>query len=177
MFGFDSKDVFFGFPYVFWNGKKKKTLLFWFFWTDVINQDIKKRKIKLKDYLVFQHFRCCFLHWKVSRTKKTKVFVFFDILIDYIRSKKTKNLICLLFSFQKKNWGNPKKTSFESKPNILWKVVFFVFLVLLEFFFFWICLLIHMIAICVLMRAYLVGPGKSNFDQSFSFKSLRTMWD
>jgi hypothetical protein len=34
--------------------------------------------------------------------------------------------------------------------------------------FFLFCLLFHMIAICVLMFAYLIGPGKSNFDQRFS---------
>jgi len=97
---------------------------------------------------------------------------FFDILIDNIHSKNKKYMF-FIFPFQTKNKATrdtPKKC-FESKPHILSKV-FFLFC---SSSFFWVCLLIHMVAICVRMLAYLTVPGKSNFDQRFSLKSLRTM--
>ena len=129
----------------------------------------------------FQHFRFVFLHWKVSKTKITWVYlVFLDLdwlycihSIHFFCKKKLK----LFFSVSepKTTRENPKSESFESKPNILSKVVFFGFARVLCLFF--VFLLIHMIAIYVLMLAYLICPGKSNFDQSFSLKSLRTMWD
>jgi hypothetical protein len=96
---------------------------------------------------------------------------FFDILIDHIHYKKQNTTVFCFSISNKKQLGKPPKT-FESKPNILSKVFF----VLLEFFVFClVCLLIHMVAICVRMLAYLIVPGKSNFDQRFSLKSLRTM--
>ena len=70
---------------------------------------------------------------------------------------------------------------FRTQKNICWVKTKHS----LKSFVFWFCsnslffdfLLVHMIAICILMLACLIGPGMSNFDQSFSFKSLRAMWD
>jgi hypothetical protein len=74
--------------------------------------------------------------WK----KNLSCLLFFEILIDHIHSKNKKNMLFWVFHFrtkkQQKKTRETKKKSFESKPNILPKVVFFVFLVLLEFFVF-----------------------------------------
>ena len=107
-------------------------------------------------------------------------FFLFSLVFLVLKWKKQKTHCVLFFEglrsikvSKKINLGKPKnplsqKQTFSQK---------YCFLVLLEFFVFFVCLLIHMIAICVLMLAYLIGPGKSNFDQSFSLKSLSTMWD
>ena len=126
-------------------------------WSCMINQDLRKPKI-LRPFLVFQHLGLVFC---IERSKLT-----------IQKNTHTKNPRCFPFQNPQKEQtqilGKTNKPPLESKPKILPKV-FFCFA--------WVFWLIHMIAICVLMFAYLMGPGKSNFDQSFSLKRLRTMWD
>ena len=165
MFAVDSK-CFFVFPsffcvFCFDMEKPPKNIVFYFFeriWS-----------IKISFFGGFQHFRFGFLHWTVSKNKETMssfVFWYLDWSYPFRKPNKPKVLFWVFHFKTKKQQtteGTPKKTSFGSKPNIL---SFFWFL--LEFFVFLFCLLFQMIAICVLMFAYLIGPGKSNFDQRFS---------
>ena len=95
MFGFDSNDFFFGFPSFFLLGfgsemENPKQHIFFVFWMDMINQDLKKQQTT---QVFFQHFRFGFLHWKVSKTKTTwvyLVFLNFDFLYPF-NSKLKKN--------------------------------------------------------------------------------------
>ena len=95
MFGFDSKKCFFGVPYVFcffvlkWK-KNKKPWCFGFL-NGYDQSRYQKNEKKLKDYLVFQHFR-----FKVSQNKK----MFF-----------------LFFHFRTKKLGKTKKTIFRVKTK------------------------------------------------------------
>ena len=57
----------------FWNGKPKTTFFLFFEWIWSIK--ISKNNKQLKFF--FQHFRFGFLHWKVSKTKTTWVYLVF----------------------------------------------------------------------------------------------------
>jgi len=85
-------------------------------------------------------------------------------LIDHIHSTKT---FFSNFHFETKTkQKKPRENKNMSRHQTLSQMFcFFGFMVLLVFVF--VCLLIHMIAICALMLSYLIGPGKSDFDQSF----------
>ena len=62
---------------------KTQNNIFFVFWMDMINQDLKKQQTT---QVFFQHFRFGFLHWKVSKTKTTwvyLVFLDFDFLYPF----------------------------------------------------------------------------------------------
>ena len=120
MFGFDSKDVCFGCPYIvfwFWNGNTKKNIIF------LNGYDQSRCKNNSSCFLFFQHFRFGFLHWQVSNTKKW-VFLWYPDWSYPFKTLKQPKVFC--FSISKpKNPRKTKKQSFESKPNILSKVFLF----------------------------------------------------
>ena len=129
------KMFFVAFPMCFsfflkWKSKKKLGFFGLFEWI----RSIKISKKKINVFFGFSPFLVWFLHWKVSKTKQTRVFCFLrSWLIISIQITKIPNVFCFSISEPKKrnkNYGKQKK-SFESKPNILSKVLFFGF--------FWFC--------------------------------------
>ena len=124
MFCFDSKDVFCCVPYLFFlNGKEKKN----FFFLGYLNGYDQSRSQKKTQcvFWLFTIFGLVFCIEKSQKTKTTWVFLFFEILIDRIHSnnQNTQYFLFLHFRTKKKETKatENKKTSFESKPNILSK--------------------------------------------------------
>lgn len=145
MFGFDSKDVFFGVPwffvFLFWKSKNKNLGVFSFLRYWLIVHRPKKTK-KLKVFLFFGFY--CFGFMWIEKLKTKKNIEFFAVwgLVNSTFMKKTPMFFVFWLSKPqkktKKTQGTPKKQSFESKPNILLKVWVFLFL------FFWFCALIFL---------------------------------
>ena len=112
-----------------------KQHIFFVFWMDMINQDLKKQQTT---QVFFSTFSVWFSALKSLKNKNNLslfgIFRFwFFISIQFKIKKKLK----LFFYFRtKKTRENPKSESFESKPNILSKVVFFGFARVLCFFLF-----------------------------------------
>ena len=122
MFGFDSKDVFCLFSPVFlFFGSEMETpkhKLF-FFWIDMIHQDLKKTKKQVIFWCVA--FETISNH--NNKSKNTKKELFFEILVDSMYAKKTMFVLCLAFETKTKKLGKTK--IYESKPNIILKVLVF----------------------------------------------------
>ena len=145
----------------------KKTL---FFWMGMINQDVKITQV------VFCFFNILGLVFCIdkSQTQKKWVFLWYpDWSYPFKTLKQPKVFFVFLFQNQKTH-GKQKSNLLSQNQTFSQKFFCFFWWISL---FFLVCLLIHMIAMCVLLLAYLIGPGKSNFDQSFPLESLRTMWD
>jgi hypothetical protein len=182
MFGFDSKDCFLVFPSFFVSkAKNQKTpwvfVFFAYILSTSINQDLKNKK-NSRFVLVFETFQCRKPNLKRWKTKNTPwlFFVFLRSWLIISIQKKNKNTSFFVFPFQNQQKPRENKNNLLSQNQTFSQQFCFLWFCSSSLFFL-VCLLFHMIAICVLMLAYLTGPGKSNFDQSFSLKSLRTMWD
>ena len=120
MVGFDSKDVFLGFPCFFLKWKQQQKTSFLFFWMDIINQNIKQNPKTL----------AFFGSWNFSMQKTTPKMLkkqiilkfYFSFLISWlihIHSNNQNNKVFVFSISKQKNIGTTKKTFFESKPNIL----------------------------------------------------------
>ena len=103
---------------------------------DMINQDIKNSSFL---------FSMQKTKPKMLKNKKHQEF-FFEILVDSMYAKNNKTRFFFFFGGgllkpkkNKNTSGKPKKKSFESKPNILLNVLFFVFLVSQAPQDFWLC--------------------------------------
>ena len=95
---------------------KTTKLCFFGFWMDMISQNVKKHKQYSRFFLAFQHVRFGFLHWKVSKTKNIRFFVFLIswLIISIQKNKKQTMCFFRLFHFK------PEKDGKQTKKNLFW---------------------------------------------------------
>ena len=165
MFGFDSKDCFLVFP-IFFVSKPKNTLSFCFF-AYILSTKISKTQ-KLKICFGFGDFSMQKTKPKTLKNQNnTLTFFFLRCWLIISIQKKTKAQFFIFFPFQNQQKPRENKNNLLSQNHTFSQQFCFLWFCSSSLFFL-VCLLFHMIAICVLMLAYLTG-------QSFSLKSLRTM--